>query len=70
MRRLIADLRPSTLDQLGLGAALEALGERTSSVNEIEVEINIDLDFETGRKEGRLLRRGRGHDLPLGPGGA
>ncbi len=29
MRRLIADLRPSTLDELGLGAALEALGERT-----------------------------------------
>ena len=55
MRRLIAELRPSTLDQLGLGAALEALGERTSSGNSIDVEINIDLDFETGRSEGRLL---------------
>ena len=54
MRRLIADLRPSTLDQLGLGAALEALGERTSGVNAIEVAINFDLDFETGRSEGRL----------------
>lgn len=54
MRRLIAELRPSTLDQLGLGAALEALGERTSSGNSINVEINIDLDFETGRSESRL----------------
>jgi signal transduction histidine kinase len=55
MRRLIAELRPSTLDQLGRGAALEALGERTSSGSSIDVEINIDLDFETGRSEGRLL---------------
>jgi signal transduction histidine kinase len=55
MRRLIAELRPSALDQLGLGAALEALGERTSSGNPIDVTINIDLDFETGRSEGRLL---------------
>ncbi len=52
MRRLIADLRPSTLDQLGLGAALEALGERTASGSEVEVK--IDLDFEAGRNETRL----------------
>jgi signal transduction histidine kinase len=55
MRRLIADLRPSTLDQLGLGAALEALGERTASGWRIEVEIKIDLDFEAGRSKSRLL---------------
>jgi signal transduction histidine kinase len=55
MRRLIADLRPSTLDQLGLGAALEALGERTASGWGIEVEIEIDLDFEAGRSKSRLL---------------
>jgi signal transduction histidine kinase len=55
MRRLIADLRPSTLDELGLGAALEALGERTASGHSIEVEINIDLDWESGRNESRLL---------------
>jgi two-component system, NarL family, sensor histidine kinase DevS len=54
MRRLIADLRPSTLDQLGLGAALEALGERTASGSAIEVKTNIDLDFEAGRNETRL----------------
>jgi signal transduction histidine kinase len=55
MRRLIADLRPSTLDQLGLGAALEALGERTRGGTGIEVQIDLDLDFEAGRSESRLL---------------
>jgi len=55
MRRLIADLRPSTLDQLGLGAALEALGERTASGDAIEVRINLDLDCEAGRSASRLL---------------
>jgi two-component system, NarL family, sensor histidine kinase DevS len=55
MRRLIADLRPSTLDQLGLGAALETLGERTASAAAIEVQVSIDLDFEAGRSETRLL---------------
>lgn len=55
MRRLIADLRPSALDELGLGAALEALGERTASGHSIEVEINTDMDFETGRNDNRLL---------------
>jgi two-component system, NarL family, sensor histidine kinase DevS len=54
MRRLIADLRPSTLDQLGLGAALEALGERTESASAIGVQISIDLDFEAGRSASRL----------------
>jgi signal transduction histidine kinase len=54
MRRLIADLRPSTLDQLGLGAALEALGERTVSGAAIKVQIDLDLDFEQGRSETRL----------------
>ena len=54
MRRLIADLRPSTLDQLGLGAALEALGERTVSGAAIKVQIDLDLDFEQGRSESRL----------------
>jgi signal transduction histidine kinase len=55
MRRLIADLRPSTLDQLGLGAALEALGERTASAAAITVQVSIDLDFEAGLSKSRLL---------------
>jgi signal transduction histidine kinase len=55
MRRLIADLRPTTLDELGLGAALEALAERLSASDGVEVEMNIDLDFHSGRTDRRLL---------------
>ncbi len=55
MRRLIADLRPSTLDELGLGAALEALGERTAGGDAIEVRINLDLDCEAGGNPNRLV---------------
>lgn len=45
MRRLIADLRPSALDELGLGAALEALTERLASAGEIEVELRSTRPF-------------------------
>jgi len=55
MRRLIADLRPSTLDELGLGAALEALGERAAGGDGVEVEVNLDLDFYAGRTDRRLV---------------
>ena len=54
MRRLIADLRPTTLDELGLGAAIEALVERLSASATIEVELTIDLDFHSGRSPYRL----------------
>ncbi len=53
MRRLIADLRPTTLDELGLGAALEALGERTE-MGGVKVEMKLDLAFHSGRSERRL----------------
>ncbi len=56
MRRLIADLRPTTLDELGLGAALEALAERLAASDIVEVEMNVDLDDHTGREEIRLSR--------------
>jgi len=55
MRRLIAELRPSTLDELGLGAALEALAERTATAHSVEVKIDLDLALEAGRHEARLL---------------
>jgi len=54
MRRLIADLRPTTLDELGLGAALEALAERLTASGAIDVE--LDLDFHAGRTTLRLVR--------------
>ncbi|HEY5709379.1 MAG TPA: GAF domain-containing sensor histidine kinase [Solirubrobacterales bacterium] len=55
MRRLIADLRPTTLDELGLGAALEALAERLSASGGLQVEMNLDLDFPGGGREHRLV---------------
>jgi signal transduction histidine kinase len=55
MRHLIAELRPSTLDELGLGAALEALGERTAAGGAVEVRIELDLALEADRHEARLL---------------
>jgi signal transduction histidine kinase len=54
MRRLIADLRPTTLDELGLGAALEALAERLEASGAIEVDLDLNLDFPSGRRKNRL----------------
>ncbi len=54
MRRLIADLRPTTLDELGLGAALDALGERLALGEVIKVEMDLDLAFSAGRTPQRL----------------
>ncbi|HEX5375222.1 MAG TPA: GAF domain-containing sensor histidine kinase, partial [Solirubrobacterales bacterium] len=54
MRRLIADLRPTTLDELGLGAALEALAERLEASGAIEVDLDLNLDFPSGRRQRRL----------------
>jgi signal transduction histidine kinase len=53
MRRLIADLRPTTLDELGLGAALEALAERLTTSGTIGVD--LDIDFHAGRTKRRLV---------------
>ena len=55
MRRLIADLRPPTLDELGLAAALEALVERLNWGEVIDVELQVDLAYEAGRHPTRLL---------------
>ena len=55
MRRLIADLRPPALDELGLEAALEALVDRLAVGQLLDVELKIDLSFEAGRQPTRLL---------------
>ncbi len=57
MRRLIADLRPPTLDELGLAAALEALVERLSWGEVLDVELRADLDYEAGRHPTRLFNQ-------------
>ena len=55
MRRLIADLRPATLDELGLAAALEALVERLTWGQVLDAELRIDLAYDAGRNPTRLL---------------
>jgi len=49
LRALIADLRPATLDELGVQAALEGLAERTSR-NGMEVQVSVELAPEQGRE--------------------
>lgn len=43
LRRLIADLRPASLDALGIGPALSALAERVMNEAELKVELDLDL---------------------------
>lgn len=43
MRRLIADLRPAALDELGVGAALASLIDRFTGAWGIEVDLQVDL---------------------------
>jgi signal transduction histidine kinase len=54
LRSLITELRPASLDELGLGAALDALLERTRAANGLEISAKIDLSNEDGRSPKRL----------------
>lgn len=54
LRSLIAELRPTSLDELGLSAALESLVSRQSSTSGSEIDADIALPYETGDREGRL----------------
>jgi two-component system, NarL family, sensor histidine kinase DevS len=52
LRALITDLRPASLDELGTGAAVQALAERAARSG-IEVDVSIDLAYEEGREAAR-----------------
>jgi signal transduction histidine kinase len=52
LRALIAELRPATLDQLGLHAALEDLAERVSG--SAGIDLTADLAVEVGRLDPEL----------------
>ena len=54
LRSLITELRPASLDELGLGAALDGLLERTRAANGLEISAKIDLSDEGGRAPRRL----------------
>jgi signal transduction histidine kinase len=46
LRRLITELRPASLDTIGLKAALEALAEQTSQVANFKVSCDLQLPSE------------------------
>jgi signal transduction histidine kinase len=49
LRALITDLRPASLDELGTGAAVQALAERAGK-HGMDVDVSIDLAYEQGRE--------------------
>ena len=52
VRAIIADVRPAALDELGAGAAVEALADRVRSRG-IDVALVTELDYEAGRASTR-----------------
>lgn len=54
-RNLSHQLRPSVLDEIGLGPAIRELLEDFSSSTEIEVESYITPDLDPGRKEVKII---------------
>jgi signal transduction histidine kinase len=55
LRSLITDMRPASLDELGAGAALEALIDRTERLTALHVRADIDLAYEAGREAERHI---------------
>ena len=53
LRGLITDMRPASLDELGAGAALEALIDRTRRLSGLTITTEIDLGYEAGREPKR-----------------
>jgi signal transduction histidine kinase len=54
LRQLITDLRPPILDEAGVQPALEHLVERLRLISDLEVRMNVDLAYESGRRSYRL----------------
>jgi signal transduction histidine kinase len=54
VRGIVADVRPASLDELGIAAALEALADRMSARG-INVDLRVDLDTEGGERHPREM---------------
>ena len=50
LRHLITELRPAALDELGLAAALEALARRAQAIDGLDVQIQVELGQDDGRR--------------------
>ena len=59
LRTLIADLRPSALDELGIEPAVRALIERVREQNELEIDLDIRLAHEQGGRPSGMCRSWR-----------
>ncbi|HXS47799.1 MAG TPA: GAF domain-containing protein, partial [Solirubrobacterales bacterium] len=57
LSRLINDLRPASLERLGLTAALEALAEETSARGECEIETEIEIGEKLSAEDERAVFR-------------
>ena len=55
LRRLITELRPASLDTIGLEAALYALAQQHQQAGEIRIGSNFDLPREAGERPAALL---------------
>jgi signal transduction histidine kinase len=55
LQSLITELRPASLDELGVKPALEALVRRASARFGLQVDANFDLAYDRGRLPSRLL---------------
>jgi signal transduction histidine kinase len=54
LRALITELRPASLDELGLGPALEALVERVQTMHGLDITTTVRLARDGTRREQRL----------------
>ncbi|MFN8163358.1 MAG: GAF domain-containing sensor histidine kinase [Solirubrobacterales bacterium] len=57
LTRLINDLRPASLERLGLEGALKALAEESSARSGIEVEAEVDIATKLTAEEERVVYR-------------
>jgi signal transduction histidine kinase len=53
LRSLITELRPAALDELGTKPALESLIARVARQTDLEIDLEVDLDYESGDAEFR-----------------
>lgn len=53
LKRMVTELRPAALDELGLAVAVTALADRRRS-DELDIAVVVDLDYEAQRQETRL----------------
>jgi signal transduction histidine kinase len=57
LSRLINDLRPASLERLGLAGALEALVEESASRGALDIDAEIEVGGELGEEEERIVYR-------------